>query len=537
MGVHMSAKSMALKLLHAGAMALVVSASGNVQAAPLAISDIPLFLNPAVPPLNMIIMGRDHKLYYEAYNDASDLNNDGVLDTRYKGYELKVPAPDPDLGISPYKIDYYGYFDSFKCYAYDSSGFWDPVAMVGAGKTCTGDDWSGDFLNYLTTSRIDALRKVMYGGDRSLDTAADTILERSYIPQDAHSWGKDYAGTADGYNIADYTSLSVPTSGNRHFFANTTLRGTGPADSTLYSNAPLLRIAENVQGGRRIWNWVSKERPVADSSGTFMDPGTTTAPLPTTIDDRQVRVRVCKASGLPTIKLEPNCIRYPDGNYKPTGIIQEYGEGASPRMFFGLMTGSYAKNTSGGVLRRGMGSMPAGLSPGRPLSEEIDPNNGRFLTGTLGIIATARIAAGSPRARSTKASARCGATPSPKSCSRACVTSPAPAPRSLARPSARVKKDSCLVAACPRRVGTTPMAATVPLARSLSRRSSRTSIRPTTRIRSRARYSAVLQTTTCQDSTWPRWARQYGTTSLAAPAPCSSVSRAALSTALRPRKT
>ena len=42
----------------------------------------------------MIIMGRDHKLYYEAYNDASDLNNDGVLDTKYKGYELKFPAPD-----------------------------------------------------------------------------------------------------------------------------------------------------------------------------------------------------------------------------------------------------------------------------------------------------------------------------------------------------------------------------------------------------------------------------------------------------------
>jgi type IV pilus assembly protein PilY1 len=255
--------------------------------------------------------------------------------------------------------------------------------MVGAGKTCAGDNWSGDYLNYLTTSRIDALRKVMFGGDRSTDTATDTILERSYIPQDAHSWGKDYKSVAnDGYDIADYTSLSLPTA-DYHFFANTTLRGTGAADSTLYSRAPLLRIAENVEGGRRIWNWVSKERPVAHSSGTFMDPGPSTAPLPTTITDKTVRVRVCKASGLPTLKLESNCIRYPDGNYKPTGIIQEYGEGASPRMFFGLMTGSYAKNTSGGVLRRGMGNIP-----GRPLSDEIDPNNGLFLTTTAGIIAT-----------------------------------------------------------------------------------------------------------------------------------------------------
>jgi len=178
--------------------------------------------------------------------------------------------------------------------------------------------------------------------------------------------------------------LSQPTGNDYHFFANTTLRGTGAADSTLYTRAPLLRIAENVEGGRRIWNWVSKERPVAHSTGTFMDPGTFAgAPLPTTITDKTVRVRVCKASGLPTVRLEPNCIRYPDGNYKPTGIIQEYGEGASPRMFFGLMTGSYAKNTSGGVLRRGMGNIP-----GRPLSDEIDPNNGQFLTTTAGIIAT-----------------------------------------------------------------------------------------------------------------------------------------------------
>src|SRR6187551_1828201 len=191
MGVHMNAKSMTGRLLHLGAMALVVAASGNVQAALLVIADTPLFLNPAVPPLNMIIMGRDHKLYYEAYNDASDLNNDGVLDTKYKGYELKSPAPVSGSAESVYKIDYFGYFDSYKCYTY-TSGVWEPTGKVGAGKTCSGVQWSGDFLNYLTTSRIDALRKVMYGGDRSTDTATDTVLERSYIPQDAHSWGKDY---------------------------------------------------------------------------------------------------------------------------------------------------------------------------------------------------------------------------------------------------------------------------------------------------------------------------------------------------------
>ena len=147
----MNAKSMAGRLLHLGAMALVVAASGNVQAAPLVIADTPLFLNGAVPPLNMIIMGRDHKLYYEAYNDASDLNNDGVLDTKYKGYELKSPIP--ALPESPYKIDYYGYFDSFKCYDY-TAGVWEPTGVVAAGKTCAGStQWSGGGIATKLTMR------------------------------------------------------------------------------------------------------------------------------------------------------------------------------------------------------------------------------------------------------------------------------------------------------------------------------------------------------------------------------------------------
>ena len=111
-----------------------------------------------------------------------------------------------------------------------------------ADKTCSGD-WSGDFLNYMTTSRIDALRKVLYGGHRVIDSASLTVLERSFIPQDAHSWGKEYQSVAvNGYDISDYTPLSVPTSG-RHLFANTSLF----ADP----DTPLLRVLTN--RSERIW--------------------------------------------------------------------------------------------------------------------------------------------------------------------------------------------------------------------------------------------------------------------------------------------
>jgi type IV pilus assembly protein PilY1 len=288
----------------------------------------------------MIVMGRSHKLYYEAYNDASDLDGDGDLDVGYK----------------PDEIDYYGYFDSFKCYTYDSgNGRFNPTSLSTSNaaatnnKACSGtNEWSGDLLNYLTMSRMDAMRKVLYGGYRSTDTASETILQRVYIPQEAHSWGKEYKDVAThGFDMTEYSPLSLPTSGNRHLFASTTLSDNG---------TPILRVLTN--NSNRIWQWVSKERPVADTSlGT-----------PT---DYKVRVKVCDTS----VGVESNCKLYPgtDGqygagqdSYKPIGLLQRYGE--TEQMLFGLMTGSYEKNTSGGVLRKTVSL----------IADEIDAHTGEF---------------------------------------------------------------------------------------------------------------------------------------------------------------
>lgn len=327
-------------------VSVVVAFTGSAVSAPLALPDVPLYLPASVPPLNMLVLGRDHKLYYEAYNDYSDLNDDDVLDFKYK----------------PAEIDYYGYFDSLKCYSYSNGKKrYEPTTATGTLKTCSGaSDWSGDFLNYLTTSRIDALRKVLYGGYRSTDTSSETVLERSYIPQDAHSWGKEYAGLTDGYDISKYSSLSLPNTNTRHLFANTT---------PLSTTDPLLRILENRT--ERIWNWVSIERPVAgtqvvNSSGSRVN---------VTPTDRIVRVQVC-VSG----KEESNCQTYSNGKSKPIGLLQEFGENDS--MYFGLLSGSYLKNMSGGVLRREISSM----------KDEIDSTTGVFSTSMAsankGIITT-----------------------------------------------------------------------------------------------------------------------------------------------------
>lgn len=228
----------ALPLLLALLLTTAAALSANPEPVAINIAQRPLYLGGTRAPYTMLIMGRDHSLYYEAYNDASDLTGDGVL----------------DVGYQPQAITYFGYFDSFKCYVYhDGDGRFVPVA-VAPDKTCS-DAWSGDFLNYLTTSRIDALRKVLYGGQRVLDTPDLVVLERSYIPQDAHSWGKEYRSIAhDGYDLTRYTPLPLPASGTRHLFANTTLLKTG-------NNEPLLRVLTH--SPYRIWEWVAIERPVA----------------------------------------------------------------------------------------------------------------------------------------------------------------------------------------------------------------------------------------------------------------------------------
>lgn len=152
---------------------------------------IPPFISSSASPLVMFVLGRDHKLYYEAYNDATDLDGDGIIDIGYK-----------------HEIDYYGYFDSYKCYTYSTySNRFNPARNTG-DKYCGGTgEWSGNFLNWLTMSRIDVLRKVLYGGHRSTDTASETVLSGTYIPRDAHSWGKEYWG-ADTRQLTPYDAPS-----------------------------------------------------------------------------------------------------------------------------------------------------------------------------------------------------------------------------------------------------------------------------------------------------------------------------------------
>lgn len=472
-------------------------------------------LTPAIPPnivtstprpMIMLNMSKDHQLFYRAYDEFSDLDGDGLPETTYK-----------------HSFDYYGYFDSYKCYSYSGSSNRFVPTSVTANKYCSGD-WSGNFLNWATMTRMDVVRKVLYGGYRSTDSGSSTVLERANLPTDAHSFAKYYKGadlvkltpfddelspsnnisnngnasasrlnffdstknqqhynagtgagtapnnavsstckskvdafypdipdpndsaltiedpakptdyhcvtfsvnTATGFKIntsdqirasnidnADqymqgvaievnaassngWVTLVVSSGGfvnpssttnitkwkifdlTQSFatICNTTLGNTvgnitgiasdasANANSHTNNNPPIMRVA---RGDYQLWNanerwqchW-SEEKGASNGNNVAVtglgagssNPSKSAAGV--TIGgagpDYVVRVTAC-VSGLLG---KENCENYPSGNYKPIGLLHEYGEGDLAE--FGLFTGSFAKNISGGVLRSNINS-------------------------------------------------------------------------------------------------------------------------------------------------------------------------------------
>src|SRR5699024_8979339 len=68
------------------------------------------------------------------------------------------------------------------------------------------------------------------------------------------------------------------------------------------------------------------------------------------------------------------CKRYPNGNHKPTGLLQEFGDAGQIK--FGLFTGSYDENLSGGVLRKNPASF----------ATEVNVDTDGTFTGVNGIV-------------------------------------------------------------------------------------------------------------------------------------------------------
>ncbi len=331
-------------------------------------------------PLVMLAMSRDNQLWHKAYNDYSDINGDGVIDTTYND-----------------DFEYFGYFHSDFCYAYSSANNqFSPIDSVDNGThqcTATTSTWSGNFMNWLTTTRIDVVRKVLYGGYRSVDSASSTILQRALIPSDNHAFVKIVRDADIEGTIADYT----PISGfNELSFCNVTdfvnsSRGSRSGQLDVGQNPPRVKVAV---GANSTWagsesqqcQYVDEIGPESFSSTRPLENQITGIPSDSEL---VVRVEVC-VDGQDRSDTEA-CREYvaDDGTiaYKPYGLLQSYGEPGTYK--FGLMTGSYQNNTQGGVLRKNIVFMGGENAADADL--EIDVSTGMFInqgTSDEGIINT-----------------------------------------------------------------------------------------------------------------------------------------------------
>ncbi|WP_020410259.1 pilus assembly protein [Hahella ganghwensis] len=335
---------------------LAMLASSNIFAASSDYALTPPATSASETPLVMLGMSVDHQLFYKAYPDYSDIDGDGVVDSGYDD-----------------SIEYYGYFHSNWCYSYDTTNNrYSPEEEITSSSDHKCDStvtnashtsntyWSGNFLNWATMTRMDVVRRILFGGKRSTDTSSLTVLERAYIPRDNHAFAKVFESS----EINSYTPYA-------NTLTSITICNVSASSATSPSNAPLARVA---RGSFRRWS--------ADENIQCQWNGNTNAPSATTdklADGLTVKVEAC-VSGKDADDATTNCKTYGSSS-KPVGVLQNYGEEGALR--FGLISGSYDKKISGGVLRRNISQIAGNTSAS---DDEINLADGTFNSSVNGII-------------------------------------------------------------------------------------------------------------------------------------------------------
>ena len=266
-------------------------------------------------------------------------------------YPTAVSVAHTDASYNGTKT-YLGYFDPNKCYLYSYSstetlrhfypaGLATSRACTAAGSTTK---WSGNYLNWATTQTIDPFRWALTGGYRAVDTATETILEK------ANATGQGGTG---------------------NFPNRTTATATVVADNTPFGWTQFKMRIQGLGNKMRF-----SQSGNIDNAPTVYDPAV--AVNTTTVYEVSVRVKVCDTSAAAG-SLESNCTAYPAGNYKPTGLLQQYA-GAFRYSAFGYLNDS-AVTRDGGVLRARqkfvgpMQPVPTSVPVANPASEW-NSNNG-----------------------------------------------------------------------------------------------------------------------------------------------------------------
>jgi hypothetical protein len=239
--------------------------------------------------------------------------------------------------------------------------------------------WSGNWLNWISSSRLDVIRQVLYGGKRVIDTATSTYLTAHWLPENAGVWAYDdftkyfwldYNEGSPYYDSLKYTPVDPDRWGGKY----RRLHVYGRVDNHLYviDNVWFMRQKEDVLNheGFRSYNafYPSRDRaqytPVDYVLNSFAD-SYKVAELELVVEackpltQKQAwdlyyghilgrtdkarykgRVPASQAEIEQSALIEAGdyCERY-GANYKPVGVLQKYTK--LDQALFGLITGAF----------------------------------------------------------------------------------------------------------------------------------------------------------------------------------------------------
>lgn len=175
------------------------------------------------------------------------------------------------------ELSYYGYFDSTKMYAYDttSGGYFKVDATKSPDKTSF---WSGNFLNWLTMRRVDVVRKVLVGGK----TQPRSANNPNYLIG-AENPDRD---TLKGYNNIKYTvdngTIKVDSTGATYNI-KVYVGDNPPGDGII------LRMSDQIRFGIMFFNegnrYESGSNSVRDGGYVAVDLGSTGTNLITQVEN------------------------------------------------------------------------------------------------------------------------------------------------------------------------------------------------------------------------------------------------------------
>jgi type IV pilus assembly protein PilY1 len=173
----------------------------------------PIFATNAVKPNVMIDMDLSGSMQFAAYI-ATDLKNYKTSTYDYGAYSCVPKTTYSDYAKQKYDTTktYYGYFDVDKCYAYSSTNGRFEVNSTGTctNKIGTSGSVSGNMLNWITTTRLDVVRKALTGG-------------RTYDSNTLQSEGTEFNSSISGTCDSGYQKyFDDTTTGCRFSVASTT---------------------------------------------------------------------------------------------------------------------------------------------------------------------------------------------------------------------------------------------------------------------------------------------------------------------------